>query len=78
MAGYVIVPALGAAVDVYLLTQLSSIAIRLGLSWLALGIVYLAVLTRGFRRPPPTMRLGGHEAADASPASPREERRAGA
>ena len=46
-------PALGAAVDIYLLTQLSSTALSLGLGWLALGIGYLAVLTRGFRSKPP-------------------------
>lgn len=51
--GYLLLPALGAAVDVYLLTQLSCTALYLGLGWLALGIVYLAVLTRGFRRNPP-------------------------
>jgi amino acid transporter len=67
--GYVVLPALGAAVDVYLLTQLSSTAIWLGAGWLLLGIGYLTVLTRGFRRPPPTMHLTDTPAAraDASP-----------
>lgn len=51
--GYVFLPALGAAVDIYLLTQLSSTALYLGLGWLALGTGYLAALTRGFRRDPP-------------------------
>ncbi|MBP0457801.1 APC family permease [Streptomyces montanisoli] len=55
--GHVVLPVLGAAVDVYLLTQLSSTAIWLGAGWLALGIVYLVALTRGFRRPPPAMNL---------------------
>jgi amino acid transporter len=48
-----VLPLAGAAVDVWLLTNLDVIAIRLGLSWLAIGILYLAYLTRGFRRPPP-------------------------
>ena len=52
---YLVVPALGAVIDVYLLTQLDAKALLLGASWLTAGIVYLAVLTRGFRRPPPEM-----------------------
>jgi hypothetical protein len=55
--GFVVLPAIGALVDLYLLTQLSTIAIILGVSWLALGVVYLAVLTRGFRKAPPEMRF---------------------
>ncbi|MGY1764543.1 APC family permease [Geodermatophilus sp. SYSU D00779] len=51
--GYVVVPAVGAAVDLWLLTNLDGTAITLGLVWLALGVVYLAVLTRGFRQAPP-------------------------
>ncbi|HEX9339304.1 MAG TPA: APC family permease [Pseudonocardiaceae bacterium] len=51
----IVVPLIGAAIDVWLLTSLDVNAIRLGLSWLAIGIVYLAYLTRGFRRPPPEM-----------------------
>jgi putrescine importer len=52
-----VLPALGAAVDVYLLLQLDGLAKILGLTWLVLGIIYLAVLTRGFRRPPPRLSL---------------------
>jgi amino acid transporter len=55
--GYLVLPTLGAAVDVYLLTKLSSNAVVLGLAWLTLGAVYLAVLTRGFRRPTPELSL---------------------
>jgi amino acid transporter len=54
---FVVLPAIGALVDLYLLTQLSTIAIILGLSWLALGVIYLAVLTKGFRKAPPEMRF---------------------
>jgi amino acid transporter len=46
-------PAIGAVVDVWLLTNLDGIAVTLGLIWLGLGVVYLAVLTRGFRTAPP-------------------------
>jgi putrescine importer len=51
--GNLVVPLIGAGVDVWLLTNLDSIAIRLGVVWLTIGIIYLAYLTRGFRRPPP-------------------------
>ncbi|MFC0543532.1 APC family permease [Kutzneria chonburiensis] len=48
-----VVPVVGAAVDLWLLVHLDGTAITLGLIWLALGVCYLAYLTRGFRRPPP-------------------------
>jgi amino acid transporter len=53
--GFLVMPALGALVDLYLLTQLGPVAIYLGLGWLALGIIYLAILTKGFRKTPPEM-----------------------
>ncbi|MGY4646514.1 APC family permease [Mycobacterium sp. URHB0021] len=52
-----VLPALGAIIDVYLLFQLSGLAKVLGVTWLAIGVVYLAVLTRGFRRQPPQLSL---------------------
>lgn len=52
---YVVIPVIGAIVDIYLLTQLDSKALILGLSWLGIGIVYLLVLTRGFTRQPPDL-----------------------
>jgi hypothetical protein len=54
---YVAIPLLGAAADLWLLTQLDNKAITLGLSWLVLGIVYLGVMTKGFRTPPPEMEF---------------------
>jgi amino acid transporter len=57
VVGYVVVPLAGAAVDLYLMTKLSHAAIYLGLSWLAIGVVYLVVLTRGFRQPPPELSI---------------------
>jgi len=50
---YLLLPAVGAAVDVYLLTHLDSDALILGLSWLSIGVIYLLVLTRGLTREPP-------------------------
>ncbi|OUM41117.1 APC family permease [Arthrobacter sedimenti] len=52
---YVVIPAVGALVDAFLLTQLDPTAITLGLVWLAIGIVVLAVITRGFRSAPPEL-----------------------
>ena len=40
-------------VDLWLLVHLDGIALIFGLVWLALGIFFLAAITRGFRRPPP-------------------------
>ena len=48
-------PLVGFAMSVWLWTSLSGQSLRLGLIWLAVGIAYLAWLTRGFRRPPPEM-----------------------
>ncbi|GAA3712703.1 APC family permease [Streptomyces tremellae] len=55
VAGHVVAPLIGAGVDVWLLAHLDSSAVELGLAWLVLGILYLAWLTRLFRRPPPTL-----------------------
>jgi putrescine importer len=60
-----VLPALGAIVDLYLLFQLDDLAKALGVGWLVIGVVYLAVLTRGFRRQPPQLSLG----SDVSPAA---------
>ncbi|MFD4527624.1 APC family permease [Streptomyces sp. NPDC058470] len=52
---YVLLPAVGALVDLWLLVHLDSKARTLGLIWLAIGICYLAYLTKGFRKAPPEM-----------------------
>lgn len=46
-------PVLGAAFCAYLLIHLDRQALILGLAWLAIGIVILAFLTKGFRHNPP-------------------------
>jgi len=48
-------PLLGAAATLWLMANLDHLAIILGLSWLAIGVIYLAKLTGGFRRQPPEM-----------------------
>ncbi len=49
----VVAPAVGAVCCAYLLMHLDGHAIGLGLSWLAIGIIVLAAITKGFRRNPP-------------------------
>ncbi|WP_218952113.1 APC family permease [Amycolatopsis anabasis] len=51
----VVCPAIGALVNVWLLANLDGAALVLGLVWLALGVAYLAWLTRFFRVPPPEL-----------------------
>jgi amino acid transporter len=51
--GYVVIPAIGVLIDLYLLFHLEGLAQKLGLAWLAIGFVYLLVLTRGLTKPPP-------------------------
>lgn len=56
-------PLIGGAVSVYLLTKLGDVALQIGGVWLAAGVVYLAVLTKGFRRPAPEMTFEDDTAA---------------
>jgi putrescine importer len=67
IAKYVVIPALGVVFTLYLWTQLSALTFKIGLGWLAVGFVYLLVLTRMFRRQPPAMYTG--EEDDAVPAT---------
>ena len=61
---WLVCPAIGALVDLGLLTQLDHVAIIIGLCWLVVGIAMLAWLTGGFRRQPPEM--SSEDAADAA------------
>ncbi|MFJ9407056.1 APC family permease [Streptomyces sp. NPDC101393] len=58
---YLLAPAIGAAVDLWLLAHLDGKALTLGAVWLALGVGYLAYLTKGFRTPPPEMEFTEEE-----------------
>ncbi|WP_204314002.1 MULTISPECIES: APC family permease [Bifidobacterium] len=49
----ILLPILGALFCLYLLVHLDVHALVLGLSWLVIGVVILAVLTKGFRHDPP-------------------------
>jgi amino acid transporter len=57
VVGYVVIPAIGAAVSLYMLSQLSETSLAIGLSWLGIGVMYLLWLTRGFRRPTPELSI---------------------
>lgn len=52
---FLLFPFIGLVADVWLMVSLDHLAVYLGLSWLAIGVVYLAVLTGGFRRQPPEL-----------------------
>lgn len=56
LAGLV-VPALGAVCDLFLLWNLDGHAKMLGLIWLVLGVAYLAYLTKFFQAAPPEMEF---------------------
>ena len=53
--GMVVAPLVGAGVSVWLLTSLDVLSLVLAGVWLALGLVWLAALTKGFRKAPPQM-----------------------
>lgn len=48
---YGLVPLIGLGLTLWLWTSLSGLTLVIGLCWFAVGLVYLAVLTAGFRRP---------------------------
>ena len=52
---YLVFPIIGLVACLWLMISLDKMAIMLGLSWFAVGLVYLAWLTGGFRRQPPEM-----------------------
>ncbi|MGU3500656.1 APC family permease [Mycobacterium sp. C31M] len=52
-----VLPGIGFALTVWLWTSLSSTALMIGLIWLAAGVVWLAVVTHGFRRPTPVLDM---------------------
>ena len=52
-----IAPAIGFLLTAWLWTSLSGTALTIGLIWLAIGFMWLLVVTRGFRRPTPVLDL---------------------
>ena len=62
VVNYLLLPLCGCASVAVLWVNLDSTAMTLGLTWAAIGIVYLAYLTRGFRRPVPTLGVDADKA----------------
>ena len=59
---YGVLPGIGTLLCAWLWTSLSRTTFEVGLVWVAIGLVYLAVLTKGFRQPAPEL---GFETASA-------------
>lgn len=55
VVSYLILPALGFLICFYLWIHLSETALKVGGVWLAIGIVYAAVTTKGFKVKPPIL-----------------------
>lgn len=53
--GFVLVPAIGAAINIWLWFSLDSVSMMIGALWLAVGLGYLIVKTRGFKAPAPDL-----------------------
>jgi putrescine importer len=66
---FVVSPLIGAVIDIFLLLALDDTAKILGGIWLAIGVVYLAVLTKGFREAPPELSVD-ESAVDSDRAQP--------
>ena len=52
-----VLPLVGLFLTLWLWTSLAPLTFVIGLSWAAVGVVILGVITRGFRRPTPTLDL---------------------
>lgn len=64
--GWILLPLLACAVDIFLLVSLSPLAIGIGTAWIVLGILMLTILTRGFRKPVPRLDIGAADATGAA------------
>ncbi|WP_394685287.1 APC family permease [uncultured Microbacterium sp.] len=66
---YLLLPAIGVVINVVLWAGIDIPAKLLGLGWLVIGVIYLAVISRGFRVFPTPIREDGAapNEADASP-----------
>jgi putrescine importer len=62
---HLVFPLLGALVSGYVWMSLTNLAKIVGFAWLGLGVIYLAVLTHGFRVPPKSLGTLSEGAGDA-------------
>ena len=53
--GFVVVPAIGVVINVWLWASLDTVSMIIGFCWLAVGVVYLVIKTRGFKAPAPDL-----------------------
>ena len=53
--GFVLVPAVGVVINVWLWLSLDSISMMIGGAWFVVGLVYLLIKTRGFKAPAPDL-----------------------
>lgn len=63
---YIVVPAVGFALMVWLWTSLSMTALVTGIVWVAIGLVILLITTGGFRRQPPVMDFSEDDPAQST------------
>jgi len=54
---YLVAPVLGLLVILWVWTSMDRVTLTVGSSWLAFGIIYEAILTRGWRKLPPKLAL---------------------
>ena len=52
-----VLPLIGFGLTVWLWTSLPGLALKVGLIWLAIGFVWLLIVTRGFQRPTPVLDM---------------------
>lgn len=64
-----VVPFIGALVNLWLLTKLDIHAVVLGLIWLSIGLLQLTYLTRFFTRQPPEVSFDESESEPAAPSA---------
>ena len=69
LIGYILIPLLGAAVDLYLLFNLSALALIVGGAWMLVGVIYLAFLTKGFTMAAPGLSIEEEQQAYGTPTS---------
>jgi len=54
---YLLLPLVAFAIILYVWLVMDTLALRIGTAWLAIGVVYLLIRTRGLRRLPPHLEL---------------------
>jgi len=58
---YLVLPLIGVILCIWLWTSLSKFAFMLGIGWIVIGFIYLAILTKMFRKRPPELTFDEKE-----------------